>query len=53
MSYSAYCVGFAIGAIIPCFIKILGFVASWNVSLVIHSGPTGSRSARSYWSLDS
>jgi hypothetical protein len=32
---------------------ILGFVASWNDSFVTHSGPTGSRSDRSYCSRDS
>jgi hypothetical protein len=37
----------------PCFMRILGFVLSWNVSLVIHSGPTGNLRDLSYWALDS
>jgi hypothetical protein len=41
------------GLIMPCLIMTLGFVFSWNVSLVIHSGPTGRRKARSYCCLDS
>ena len=32
----------------PCLTITLGFVAAWNVSLVVHSGPTGKRSERSY-----
>ncbi len=32
-------------------ITTLGFVASWKVSLVDHSGPIGSLSDRSYWTL--
>jgi len=40
--------GFDMGAIIPCLTMTLGFVASWNVSLVPHSGPIGSRSDLSY-----
>ena len=43
-----YTVGFSIGAIMPCLSIIRGFVASWKVSLVVHSGPTGSRSDLSY-----
>lgn len=48
-----YIVGFDIGAIIPCLTITLGFVACWNDCLVIHSGPTGRRSERSYCCLDS
>ena len=43
-----YSKGFDIGAIMPCFIRIRGFVASWKVSLVVHSGPTGKRRDLSY-----
>lgn len=45
--------GFAMGAMIPCFTMTLGFVDAWNDSFVIHSGPTGSRRDRSYCCLDS
>lgn len=49
----AYLVGLDMGAMMPCFISTLGLVLAWNVSLVIHSGPTGSLSDLSYCSLDS
>lgn len=45
--------GFDMGAIMPCLMITRGFVASWNVSLVDHSGPTGNRSDRSYCCCDS
>lgn len=41
------------GAMTPGLRMTLGFVASWNDSLVTHSGPTGNRSDRSYCSRDS
>lgn len=41
------------GVMMPCFISTRGLVLSWSVSLVIHSGPTGSRSERSYCCRDS
>src|SRR3981081_1385031 len=43
-----YSKGLDIGAMIPCLTKLRGFVASWNVSFVVHSGPTGKRNERSY-----
>lgn len=52
-NHQIYIVGFDIGAIIPCLTITLGFVACWNDCLVIHSGPTGRRSERSYCCLDS
>ena len=51
--HTHYLVGFDMGAMTPCFISTLGLVLAWNVSLVIHSGPTGSLSDLSYCSLDS
>lgn len=48
-----YIMGFDMGAMMPCFMSTRGFVLSWNVSLVCHSGPTGSLRERSYCSLDS
>lgn len=41
------------GAMMPFFINTRGLVVSWNVSFVIHSGPTGRRSERSYCCFDS
>lgn len=48
-----YIIGLDMGAMMPCFMITRGLVLSWNVSLVIHSGPTGRRSERSYCSRDS
>ncbi len=48
-----YLVGFDMGAMTPCFISTRGLVLAWNVSLVIHSGPTGSLRDLSYCSRDS
>jgi len=39
------------GAIKPPLTMTRGLVESWNVSRVIHSGPSGSRSERSYCAL--
>lgn len=50
---TTYSSGFDIGAIMPCLSNILGFVASWNVSFVVHSGPIGIRKDLSYCIFDS
>src|SRR5262245_2844788 len=53
LSSYPYRMGRAMGVMTPSLTMTLGLTESWNDSLVIHSGPTGSRRERSYCSLDS
>lgn len=42
-SSNVYAVGLEMGVMTPCFISTRGFVLSWKVSFVCHSGPMGRR----------
>lgn len=47
-----YMMGFDMGLMMPCFMRMRGLMLSWCVILVCHSGPTGIRSECSYSCLE-